>query len=160
MSRPYPFVGTALAAFESEFESELGFKEGTELIILSTKGHQGWWLGRHGEKQGLVPATYVKPRALQPATIRADFQAEGPSELSTQQGDRVGVIDTGSNDGWAVVVKAESCSGLPGPGLVPADWLKLSQLAEALANFAPEAEVELALEAGQKVWIVQEVDGG
>ena len=87
MSRPYPFVGTALAAFESEFESELGFKEGTELIILSTKGHQGWWLGRHGEKQGLVPATYVKPRALQPGTIRADFQAEGPSELSTQQGD-------------------------------------------------------------------------
>ena len=155
---PYPFIGIALADFDAEFDSELSFHKGAEIIILSTKGHQGWWLGRLNEKQGLIPSTYVTARALRPAAVRADFTPEAPSELAVVAGDRVVVIDQGcTTEGWSLVIKCDTCAGSQGPGLVPTEWLSLAGLSESLDDFAAEAEVELGLKAGEQVWVVQDV---
>lgn len=54
----YPKV-EALYTYAAQDLDELSFKEGDIIEVL--KEHEGgWWLGRKGDQQGLMPANYVK----------------------------------------------------------------------------------------------------
>ena len=49
---------TALHPWEAQEPDQLSFAEGDQIDVLS-RG-EGWWLGRRGEAEGLVPASYVQ----------------------------------------------------------------------------------------------------
>lgn len=90
------------------------------------------------------------------AVARAAFQAVADSELSVADGERLWVLDdqpeAAAAEGWRAVVRHSEPHGQP--GLVPADYLEHGLYGEVLADFAAEADVEMTIYQGQRLWLL------
>ena len=90
------------------------------------------------------------------AVARAPFDAEHSSEISVTDGERLWVLaeqpEAAVAEGWRAVVKCIEPNGTP--GLVPADYLEHSWYGEATADFAAEADVEMTVITGQRMWLL------
>eukprot|EP00727_Mastigamoeba_balamuthi_P004888 m51a1_g14398 hypothetical protein (537) ;mRNA; r:352634-355398 len=51
---------TAVYDYHAENETELELKEG-DVVYVTEKDESGWWYATQGDKQGFIPANYVKP---------------------------------------------------------------------------------------------------
>ena len=90
------------------------------------------------------------------AVARAAFEAQHSSELSVADGERLWVLaeqpEAASAEGWRAVVKYTEPDSKP--GLVPADYLEHGWYGEVLADFAAEADVEMTIVTGQRMWLL------
>ena len=90
------------------------------------------------------------------AVARAAFEAQHSSELSVAEGERLWVLaeqpEAASAEGWRAVVKYSEPDSKP--GLVPADYLEHGWYGEVLADFAAEADVEMTIVTGQRMWLL------
>ena len=90
------------------------------------------------------------------AVARAAFEAQHSSELSVAEGERLWVLaeqpEAASAEGWRAVVKYSEPDSKP--GLVPADYLEHGWYGEVIADFAAEADVEMTVVTGQRMWLL------
>merc|ERR1740139_326181 len=90
------------------------------------------------------------------AVARAAFEAQHSSELSVADGERLWVLaeqpEAAAAEGWRAVVKFSEPDSKP--GLVPADYLEHGWYGKVLADFAAEADVELTIVTGQRMWLL------
>lgn len=63
-SRPLPFLVPteyiALYPYSSVEPGDLTFNEGEEILVTQKDGE--WWTGSIGERTGIFPSNYVKPK--------------------------------------------------------------------------------------------------
>ena len=90
------------------------------------------------------------------ARAGAAFQAAHSSEMTVTEGERLWVLAeqpaAAAAEGWRAVVRHSEPHGQP--GLVPADYLEHGLYGEVLADFAAEADVEMTIYQGQRLWLL------
>ena len=172
-----PYWAETLAAFDTEFEGEIAFDEGEALIVLGEPNGDGWVEARLGDEIGCVPETYIAKQLMRPAHViaatagaaKVDLAAAGvqlPPHVKTsrpleiEEGDLVGVLDeavaTVGGQVFAYVIQEPTSRRAVGPGLVPAEHLRLAAAAMVATSFqaAPDSDLELELLRGQRVWVL------
>ncbi|XP_019746673.1 intersectin-2b isoform X1 [Hippocampus comes] len=97
----------ALYPYESSEPSDLTFREGD--VILVTKKDAEWWNGAIGDRLGVFPGTYVKPKEADTSTTakkpeigkvaRAHFTSV-PGQLNLENGQLVVVLSKDKSGWW------------------------------------------------------------
>ena len=133
-------VVVARAAFAAEEVNEMSVGEGQRLYRFLDAEEEGWCevIGTTG-KRGLVPATYVEPED------DAGGEGQGDDGAGGEGGGGGGSSESVSE--WLADVMVLLSNAEEGVTLD----------AEALASFEPEADVELRLQRGERVAILQNV---
>ncbi len=90
---------TSLFAYDTDEDGELSFAPGEVLDLLSEKTeHDGWWLARRGDVNGVVPLNFFSKGRVVRALFNYTEQEGG--ELSLAVGDLIQVIDGTPCEGW------------------------------------------------------------
>jgi len=115
---------TSMALFDYQAANvdELSIKAGDPLVIVGAAADPGWLVVRNWEgKTGIAPGTHIEvndhvgdtsellkgvaPAAFAPVHGEVCeaiywYEASSPDELSFQTGDKVTILDRGTDDGW------------------------------------------------------------
>jgi len=117
-SAPPPLVRYAIAShdFESTTATDLGFKKGQMLRIISQTGN--WWRAELVGKEGDIPSTYVQllPTQSQIAKVLFDFHGQEATDLPVAKGTYV-VVKSKSGNWW-------NCESDGRTGDVPFNYLQ------------------------------------
>ncbi|XP_041839803.1 intersectin-2b isoform X2 [Melanotaenia boesemani] len=100
----------ALYTYESPEPTDLTFKDGDVILVSKKEGE--WWIGSTGDRRGLFPGNYVKPKPKADASsisgkkkpeiaqvIRAQ-SSSGPEQLSMENGQLILILGKNSSGWW------------------------------------------------------------
>ncbi|KAJ8291182.1 hypothetical protein GJAV_G00022340 [Gymnothorax javanicus] len=139
----------ALYTYESLEPGDLTFTEGSTILVLEKGGD--WWKGRIGDRTGVFPSNYVKPKevdgghkeqengtrsSLAPVQscqvlAKYDYRAETQDELSFSSGHLIKVLEKIDADWW----KGE-INGIT--GLFPTNYVEITTKTDASEQPSPD----------------------
>ncbi|KAL7991404.1 hypothetical protein Chor_015660, partial [Crotalus horridus] len=125
---------TALYSYSSSEPGDLTFTEGEEIVVSQKDGE--WWTGRIGDRSGIFPSNYVKPKdhdtsppASKTGTLNKkpvcqviamyDYSANNEDELTFSKGQLINVLNKDDMDWWQGEV-----NGIY--GLFPSNYVKMT----------------------------------
>ncbi|XP_069378408.1 intersectin-2b isoform X2 [Paralichthys olivaceus] len=99
----------ALYTYESPEPGDLTFKEGDMILVSKREGE--WWNGSIGDRTGLFPGNYVKPKETETSSISGKKKQEigqvikahssaGPEQLNLENGQLVLILGKNASGWW------------------------------------------------------------
>ncbi|XP_056135301.1 intersectin-2b [Lampris incognitus] len=99
----------ALYTYESPEPGDLTFREG-DMILVSQRGGE-WWTGSIGDRTGLFPSNYVKPKETDTysisskkkpeiAQVTSAYSSNGPGQLSLAPGQLILILSKNTSGYW------------------------------------------------------------
>jgi formin-binding protein 1 len=134
----------ALFKYDATSPEELSIKPSDTLTILEPDDGSGWILAKTGNKQGIVPASYVeiqsevkkgppvaprrgkKAEEVKKRVFQAlyDYDAGSELELSIKEGDVVALVGEDKGDGWTEVELKGKIGSVPSNYIEPLDKMQ------------------------------------
>uniref|UniRef100_A0A8C5GU58 Intersectin-2-like n=1 Tax=Gouania willdenowi TaxID=441366 RepID=A0A8C5GU58_GOUWI len=97
-----PIEYVALYTYESPELSDLTFNEGDVILVSKREGE--WWHGSRGDRTGLFPSNYVKPKETDKkpeiGQVIKPHSPTGPDQLILENGQLVLILGKNSSGWW------------------------------------------------------------
>ncbi|TSO15218.1 Intersectin-2 [Bagarius yarrelli] len=120
----------ALYTYESPESGDLTFRAEDVILVMEKEGE--WWKGCIGDRSGLFPSNYVKPKDSDTAKAGAsgkkpvcqviamyDYKAANGDEMTFQKGQLINVLTNDDSDWWRGEINGVT-------GLFPTNYVKMT----------------------------------
>ncbi|XP_061735340.1 intersectin-2-like isoform X2 [Nerophis ophidion] len=93
----------ALYTYESPEPADLTFREGDVVLVIKKNGE--WWNGTTGNRTGVFPSNYVKPKETSTkkpeiAKVTKAHSSSGPGQLNLENGQLIVILNKNTSGWW------------------------------------------------------------
>uniref|UniRef100_A0AAX7VJG8 Osteoclast-stimulating factor 1 n=1 Tax=Astatotilapia calliptera TaxID=8154 RepID=A0AAX7VJG8_ASTCA len=128
----------ALYTYESPQSGDLTFKEGD--VILVSKRDGEWWNGSIGNRTGVFPSNYVKPKETdkkqEVAQVTRPHASTGPEQLNLENGQLILILSKDVSGWWLGELQARGKKRQK--GWFPATHVKVLESSSGKSTPAPQ----------------------
>uniref|UniRef100_A0A8C9TIZ5 Intersectin 1 n=1 Tax=Scleropages formosus TaxID=113540 RepID=A0A8C9TIZ5_SCLFO len=163
----------AMYTYESSEQGDLTFQQGDVIVVLKKEGD--WWTGAVGDRTGVFPSNYVKPKdseGLGPAgktgslgkkpeiaQVIAPYMATGPEQLTLAPGQLILIRKKNPGGWWEGELQARGKKRQI--GWFPANYVKLlSPVCQVISmyDYTAQNDDELPFAKGQIINVLSRED--